>query len=97
MKELIEQAEKLGFDDIYYCQFGDYLNLCLIQKWLRDEKEIDVDIWCNASGWGFNLNKTNGTSICDFDMDADTPSGMYETYEKALEQGIKEALKQIKR
>lgn len=96
MKEIIEQAEKLGFIGMIHGlrEDIDFINLCLIQRWLR-KKGVDVDVWCNASGWGYNLNKTNGTSLYHFDMDADTPSGMYETHDQALLEGVKEGLKML--
>jgi len=69
----------------------------LLQKWLRDTHNIDVDIWCNASGWAFNLNKTNGTTIYSYDYYfGNIDSGMFNSYEEALEQGLQEALKLIK-
>lgn len=69
----------------------------LLQRWLREVHGIDVDVWCNASGWGVDLNKTNGTCIKGHVLDnVETDSGMFETYEEALEAGLLEALKLIK-
>jgi hypothetical protein len=72
----------------------------LLQKWLRDKHNLDTDIWCNASGWGFNLNKTCGTSIYEYEYEdfteAEPESGMFKTYEQALEKALQEALKLIK-
>ncbi len=73
-----------------------YRKLCYIHKWLIEEHNIYVDVWCNASGWGFNLDKTCGTSIYNFEYICDSSSGMYKTYERALDAGIEKALKIIK-
>ena len=73
---------------------------CKIRRRYSRER-ADVDVWCNASGWGFNINKTCGTSIYQYDInngfkESSPDSGMFKTYEQALEAGILEALKLIK-
>ena len=73
----------------------------LLQKWLRDVHNLYPFAWCNASGWGWELEKTNGTHISIMDIDGDVEgtepeSGMFKSYEEALEAGLQEALKLIK-
>lgn len=65
--------------------------LSLAQKWLRDNQNIHIEIYYNASGCGWILTKLNGSTIKDIDNDI-----FFDTYECALEQGIIEALKLIK-
>lgn len=72
----------------------------LLQKWLRDIHNIHAFAWCNASGWGWEIEKTNGTHIAIMDIDGDIEgvdpsSGMFDSFEKALEAGLYEALKLI--
>ena len=96
MKELIEKAEKLGCRNRIYKRnnneddnISDYLNLCLIQKWLRDEKGTEVfakSEYYNGKSLGFYYGGDLGYS-----------SPKYETYEQALEQGILNALKELER
>lgn len=90
MKEIIERAERLGyvpilFDDqspslkISYEQMC-YIELFLIQKWLREEKGIYVFI----DDYGFVI-QINGVGVVF--------EGMYiDDVDKALEEGIKKAL-----
>ena len=71
-----------------------------LQKWLRDVHNLYPFAWCNASGWGWELEKTNGTHISIMDIDGDVEgtepeSGMFKSYEEALEKGLQEALKLI--
>lgn len=87
MKELIEKAEQLGFDRTlpefhYDTEEYYYINLCLIQKWLRDEKGVDVEIIKGIDKtFAYILNLT----IKEW----------FKTYEQALEEGIKHALKEL--
>lgn len=39
-----------------------------LAKWLREKHELYVHVDCNASGWLWEIEKTNGTSIswCEF-------------------------------
>jgi len=72
----------------------------LAQKWLREIHNLNVSVWCNACGWAWELEQTNGTHISIMDIDAGisgtlTESGMFEIYEDALELGLVEALKYI--
>jgi hypothetical protein len=69
----------------------------LLQKWVRDVHNIHCSSECNASGWMWVIEKTNGTFIKDSEFSGDIPeSGMWGTYEEALEKGLQEALKLIK-
>ena len=72
----------------------------LLQRWLREVHKIHSFAWCNASGWGWEIEKTNGTHISIMDIDGNVKgtepeSGMFKTYEDALEEGLQEALKAI--
>lgn len=71
------------------------------QKWLREVKNIDVLVWNCACGYGWEISKagdeqTRGTTILMFDgKGEDEDSGMWLSYEAALHDGIKKALKLI--
>jgi hypothetical protein len=74
----------------------------LLQKWLRDKHKIEVLVYCNASGWMWELNKamnidwfSGGTFIKFSEYSGPNNSGEWNTYEEALEQGLVEALKLI--
>jgi len=68
----------------------------LLQKWLREVHNIHCSSDCNASGWMWVIEKTNGTFIKDSEFSGDIPeAGMWETSEEALEEGLIEALKLI--
>lgn len=74
------------------------------QKWLREEKRICVEIDCCASGYVWELCKayrndwfSGGTTIYDNAIDAMLKDcNRYESYEEALLEGIKEAVKLLK-
>jgi hypothetical protein len=69
----------------------------LLQKWLREKHMLHCSSECNASGWMWVIEKSNGTFIKDSGYSGDIPeSGMWKTYEEALEEGLKQGLKLIK-
>ena len=68
----------------------------LLQRWLREEKNIHIEIIATASGYYWCINKTNGTSITDSDVlnrFTNENSGRFDAYEHALEDALKYALK----
>ena len=79
------------------------------QKWLREEKRICVEVDCCASGYVWELCKayqgtwfSGGTTIythyCEDNENNKllNDCGKYNTYEDALSEGIKEAVKILK-
>ena len=62
-----------------------------LQKWIREVHGIHVEIYSNASGWGYILTKLNGTTIQEIMDDI-----FFDSNEEALEVGLVEALKRIK-
>lgn len=63
----------------------------LLSRWIREKHSIHIEIYCNASGWGYILTKLNGTTIQEIMDDV-----FFNTNELALEVGLVEALKRIK-
>jgi len=58
---------------------------------LREKHNIHVEIYRNASGWGWILTTTNtGSTLLEINNDI-----FFDTYEEALEEGLKEGLKLI--
>lgn len=62
----------------------------VLAKWLREKHGIHVEIYCNASGWGYILTKLNGTTIKEIEDDV-----FFETAEIACEKGLEITLKMI--
>ena len=54
-------------------------------------KKIHIEIYCNHSGWGYIITKTNGTTIKDIE-----DSIFFDNQYQAFDKGIQEALKFIK-
>lgn len=66
------------------------------QKWLRETKNLHIEIYRNACGYGYAIVKANnGTWMEDDDSKGPNDGGNWDTYEEALEAGIQEALKLI--
>ena len=66
------------------------------QKWLRETKNLHIEIYRNACGYGYAIVKANnGTWMEDDDAKGTNDGGNWDTYEEALEAGIFEALKLI--
>ena len=69
----------------------------LLQRWLREDKNIHIEIVATASGYFWIADKTNGTSITDSDiLDRGTnEGGCFDTYELALEDALAYSLKNL--
>jgi hypothetical protein len=63
-----------------------------LQRWIRTNQGMHVEIYCNASGWGWIITKLNGTTIREIRDDV-----FFETYEEALEVGLVQALNLIEK
>lgn len=63
------------------------------QKWLRETKNLHIEIYRNACGYGYAIVKANnGTWMEDDDSKGPNDGGNWDAYEEALEAGIQEAL-----
>jgi hypothetical protein len=94
-----DHLETRGGDRLYGYH-GEAPTQALLQKWLRDIHILYPFAWCNGSGWGWELETTSGTHISVMDMDGgvegtEPESGMFKSYEEALERGLQEALKLV--
>lgn len=66
------------------------------QKWLRETKNLHIEIYRNACGYGYIIVKANnGTWIKADDSKGPNDGGKWDTYEEALEAGLVESLKLI--
>lgn len=69
----------------------------IVQRWLREIKNLHIAIIRNACGYGYDICKAdNGTFIAAGIFDGPNDGGQWDTYEEALETGIQEALKLLK-
>lgn len=70
--------------------------LYVAQKWLRETKNLHIEIYRSAVGYGYVIVKAdNGTWKEDDNSRGPNDGGLWDTYEEALEAGIQEALKLI--
>jgi hypothetical protein len=67
----------------------------ILQKWLREVHRVDVDAYSNASGYHWTLDKSfnidwcsGGTHIANSDLTGRNAGGGWNSYEKALEEGL---------
>ena len=69
----------------------------LLQRWLREEKNIHIEIVATACGYFWIADKTNGTAITDSDvLDRGTnEGGCFDTFELCLEDALKYALEKL--
>ena len=69
----------------------------LLQRWLREEKNIHIEIIATASGYYWCVNKTNGTSITDSDVlnRGTNEGGCWDEYEQALEDAFRYILENL--
>ena len=69
----------------------------LLQRWLREERNIHIEIVATASGYFWIADKVNGTAITDSDIldRGINDGGCWDIYELALEDGLKYALEYL--
>ena len=69
----------------------------LLQRWLREKKNIHIEIVATACGYFWIADKTNGTSITDSDLldRGVNNGGCWDTYEFALEDALKYILERL--
>lgn len=69
----------------------------LLQRWLREEKNIHIEIVATACGYFWIADKTNGTAITDSDvLDRGTnEGGCFDTFELCLEDALKYTLQKL--
>lgn len=68
----------------------------IAQKWLRETKNLHIEIYRSAVGYGYAIVKAdNGTWQEDDDSRGPNDGGLWDTYEEALEAGLVECLKLI--
>lgn len=68
------------------------------QKYLRQKHNISVEIYRNACGYCWSMSKAdNGTFITDYDLKGPNDGGCWDDFEEALNDGIYNACKMIKK
>ena len=70
----------------------------LAARWLREKHGIHVCIDVDASGWYYDLCKSdNGTHILWSSYQGPNDGGEWDSYEEAIEEGLKRGLELIKK
>lgn len=88
--ETFKMLEEKGFNEYHYPTKS------IAQRWLRETKNLHIEIYRSAVGYGYAIVKAdNGTWQEDDDSRGPNDGGLWDTYEEALEAGIREALKLI--
>ncbi len=65
--------------------------LVLLQKWLREDKKLNIEIGMQYKTWWYSINKLPYDSLSNED---DIKGGAnFKMYEEALKEGLKETLK----
>lgn len=103
--DVIEAQNSLEMTSDGCADFYNSLNRCrcaapthsLLQRWLREKKNIHIEIVATASGYFWIADKVNGTAITDSDvLDRGTnEGGCFDTYELALEDGLAYSLRNL--
>lgn len=106
-KEAAFALQELGYNPYMFLKDGTpAIHLWNAQRFLREEKNIHIEVYACAGGYIYELCKayksdsfSGGTTIYT-PNDVDNPklndAGKYETFEEALSEGLKEAVKILK-
>ena len=79
-------------NDINNKEFAFAPTQSLLQKWLREKHKINIEIGMQFKVWFYSINKIPYDSLTDSDLKGKTS---FNSFEDALEEGLKEALKLI--
>ena len=99
LKEKSFQQRKylINVSTLHHCY--KYLSVppqSVAQKWLRETKNLHIEIYRNACGYGYIIVKANNATWMKADgSKGPNDGGKWDAYEEALEAGIFEALKLI--
>lgn len=69
--------------------------LYVAQKWLREIKNLHITIYNSASGYTYDISKADMGTVLYCSPEGPNDGGNWDTYEEALEAGIRESLKLI--
>lgn len=88
---ILEEGEERYYEDLEKYNNIVYIELCLIQKWLMDDKKVYAlpDTHSYIDHFGFLL-------LYGMHKEKTFASTNHKTYEEALKEGIKKALELIK-
>lgn len=64
----------------------------IAQKWLRENKNLHITIYNSASGYTYDISKADMGTVLYCFPEGPNDAGNWDTYEEALENGIKKAL-----
>lgn len=105
MKKIVDLAAIKGYDRFHLDYFKNnkleykswFLEMCLLQKWLRDENNLIIIIEPDQTSYVkycYDIIKFNG--IANFERKTNIEKWkLYKTYEDALQNGLFEALNYI--
>ena len=78
------------------CNIYPKPTLYMVHKWLRETKNIHIDVYRNACGWLYSLTKADSMALIGKGKSLGPNYGCsWDTYEEALCAGILYALKSI--
>lgn len=84
--KLKEVCEYKSADDAINDAYACAPTQSLLKRWLRDEKNIHIEIVATNLGYMWIATKTNGTAITDSNiLEKGIYSGCYDAYELAVE------------
>ena len=63
----------------------------LLARWLREKRNMCVEVYCIACGFIWNICKTDGTGIKSSEHTGPNNDGAWDTYEEAMEDGLQAA------
>lgn len=59
-----------------------------LQKWLRETHKREVTVYTNASGYLWDISKSDGTWVSYSDFAGPNAGGCWDNYEQCLEAGL---------
>lgn len=94
-----EYLLKKAIDKGFKCKNYEIITIYDIMKWLRDEKNIHIEIYTNASGYNYIISDTpklGGSDRYWSDHEGPNDGGCWNLYEECVIAGIEYAINNFK-
>lgn len=66
-----------------------------LQKWFRDTHKLEITVYACASGYLWDISKSNGTFVAYSDDRGPNSGGCWDNYEATMEAGLFAALERL--
>lgn len=95
VEDLDLEEKKREVKIVYHDEFLPCPTQTALSRWVREKYKVYTHVDCNASGWYWEIEKTDGTHVCHSREEGPNLGGCWDNYEECLENVLKEVCMMI--